>query len=65
MRRALICLFVCISATVFLAPVERASAHETDGDVVVHVTDEGFEPRSLEIEAGETVVFENAGQKAH
>ena len=44
----------------------EAFAHEDDGDsVVVHVTDEGFEPRSVEVEAGRTVVFENVGDEAH
>jgi plastocyanin len=64
--RALIYLSVCISTLVFLAPMEKASAHENDGDgIIVHVTDEGFEPRSVEVGLGETVVFENSGQKAH
>lgn len=61
---ALIYLSACISALVFLTLVDKASAHE-DSNVTVHVTDEGFEPRSVEVAAGDTVVFENTGQKAH
>lgn len=33
--------------------------------MVVHVTDTGFEPRSVEVGPGDTVSFENAGDKAH
>jgi len=41
-------------------------AHETSaGDKVVHLTAEGFKPRSLEVEAGEKVVFENADVEGH
>ena len=63
----LFCLFVCVSVVVaFLAYADPGSAHENHGgDTVIHVTDEGFEPSSVEIVSGETVVFENSGQKAH
>ena len=65
LRRVLIYLCVCISV-VSLASTEEVSAHENDGaNFVVHVTDEGFEPQTLEVQSGETVVFENAGQKPH
>lgn len=65
MRIVLICLCVCVSV-VSLASAEEALAHENDGaNVVVHVTDEGFEPQTLEVQAGETVVFENLGRKPH
>jgi hypothetical protein len=48
--KVLICLFVGVSVAAFLVPVDVISAHEGDeGSVVVHVTDEGFEPRSVEI----------------
>jgi plastocyanin len=50
----------------FFAFAGEASAHEGDEDtVVVHVTDEGFEPRSVEVEAGRTVVIENVDGEAH
>jgi plastocyanin len=56
-------IFLCVAAFTF---VGEAFAHEDDGgSVVVHVTDEGFEPRSVEVEAGRTVVFENVGDEAH
>ncbi len=65
--RTLFFLFACVPVVVaFLACAEPGSAHENSGGgVVVHVTDEGFEPRSVEVVSGETVVFENSGQKAH
>ena len=69
-RRAgvVLCLLACFSAAAFAMAffAGGASAHEGDEDaVVVHVTDEGFEPRSVEVEAGTTVVFENVGGEAH
>jgi plastocyanin len=64
--KVLICLFVGVSVAAFLVPVDVISAHEGDeGSVVVHVTDEGFEPRSVEIQSGDTVVFENVGDETH
>ena len=64
-RRVLICLCVCVSV-VSLASAEEVPAHENDGaNVVVHITDEGFEPQTLEVQSGETVVFENSGQNPH
>jgi plastocyanin len=65
-RRAkvLFCLLACASAVLLLAPT-AASAHEGDGTTFVHVTDEGFEPRSVEIGPGDTVTFENVGSEAH
>ncbi len=63
--RGLFCLLACVSVVLLLAPVGAASAHEGDGTVVVHVTDEGFEPRLVEIGPGDTVSFENVGDKAH
>ena len=66
LRRVLIYLSVCVSAVVFLTLADEVPAHENNGgDTVVHVTDEGFEPCSVEIVSGETVVFENSGQRAH
>ena len=60
-------LLACVSAAMLLASVDAVSAHEGDSDgvVVVHVTDRGFEPQSVEIGPGDTVVFENAGSEAH
>lgn len=64
--RTLIYLSICVSAVTIMALVDAASAHENeDGDVVVHVTEAGFDPQSVEVGAGETVVFENLGQEAH
>lgn len=62
--RGLFCLLACVSVVLLLASAGTASAHEGDGTVVVHVTDEGFEPRSVEIEPGDTVTFENASSEA-
>ena len=62
--RVLFCLLPCVSIILLLDPV-GAYAHEGDGTVVVHVTDAGFEPRSVEVGPGDTVAFENAGDKAH
>ena len=64
--RVLLCLLACLSVAGFFALAGEASAHEgDDGSVVVHVTDDGFEPRSVEVDAGTTVVFENVGGEAH
>jgi plastocyanin len=64
--KILLCLLVCVSVAVFFVPVDVIFAHEGDeGSVVVHVTDKGFEPRSVEIQSGDTVVFENVGEEAH
>ena len=61
-----LCVFACSFVAAFLAFAGGASAHEgEDGSAVVHVTDEGFEPRSVEVGAGDTVVFENVGEEAH
>ena len=60
------CLFVATFFATFFAFASGASAHEGEGgSAVVHVTDEGFEPRSVEVGAGGTVVFENVGEEAH
>jgi plastocyanin len=62
----LLCVLACLFVAASLAFAERASAHEgDDGSVVVHVTDEGFEPESVEVEAGTRVVFENVGGEGH
>jgi plastocyanin len=65
--RILFCLFAGVPVVIaFLAYSNPGSAHENHGDdTVIHVTDEGFEPRSVEVVSGETIVFENSGQKAH
>ena len=61
-----LCVFACWFVATFFAFASGASAHEgEDGSAVVHVTDEGFEPRSVEVGAGDTVVFENVGEEAH
>src|SRR4028118_2099011 len=65
--RTLFVLFACVAAVgAFLAYADLGSAHGNSGSgAIVHITDEGFEPRSVEVVAGETVVFENDGQEAH
>ncbi len=64
--RILMCLLMCVSVAAFLVPVDAISAHEGDeGSVVVHVTDKGFEPRSVEIQPHVSVVFENVDDEAH
>lgn len=64
LRRPAILLCSLIAASLVFAGA--VSAHEGGGgNVVVHVTEEGFEPRSVEVEAGGTVVFENVGDEAH
>lgn len=64
---ALLCLFACVSVALFLTRMDASFAHEEErgGSVVVHVTDEGFEPRSVELASGETVVFENVDDEGH
>ncbi len=65
--RTLFFPFACGAVVVtFLVYAAPGSPHETyDSSVVVHVTNEGFEPESVEIGPGETVVFENRDQKLH
>lgn len=64
---AFVFLFTCVSVAVLLAPMDASFAHEEEdgGSVVVHMTDKGFEPRSVEVGAGETVVFENVDDEGH
>ena len=62
----LLCLFVCVSVASSLVRMDASLAHPLDdGDVVVHVTQKGFEPASVEVGAGETVVFENLDDEGH
>jgi len=65
--RTLFYLFACISVIAFsVSYVDPGSAYEdADGSVVVYVTDKGFEPESVEIGAGDTVVFENVDREEH
>ena len=59
----LLCALVCV-AVAALGATDAAQAHEGDeGNVVVHVTEAGFE--SAEVRKGTTVVFENAGDEDH
>ncbi len=62
---ASLCLLACVSVALFLAPVKGSLAHEEAGGVVVHATNGGFEPESVEVAAGETVVFENVDDEGH
>jgi plastocyanin len=62
----LFCLFACVSLASFLVRMDASLAHPLDrGSVVVHVTEKGFEPGSVEVAAGETVVFENVDDEGH
>ena len=64
--KALLCAFVCFLVAAFFACPNGAFAHKGgEGSVVVNVTDDGFKPESVEVEAGNTVVFENVGGEAH
>jgi plastocyanin len=60
-----LCLFVCLCLGALLLCAGVSFAHEGGGEVVVHVTDEGFEPGRVEVAAGETLVFENADDEGH
>ncbi len=62
----LFCLFACVSVALFFVQMDASFAHPLDGgSVVVHVTGDGFEPRSVEVGAGEAVVFENVDDEGH
>ena len=61
----LLCLFACVSVALFLAWMEPSSAHEEEDSVVVHMTDEGFEPGKVKVDAGEAIVFENVDDEGH
>ena len=41
------------------------SAHSVEGQIIIHITDEGFDPSTIEIEQGQTVIFENEGEEDH
>ena len=63
---ALLCVFACSLVAASLAFADGALAHEgEEGEVVVHVTEKGFEPESVKVRAGETVVFENMDDEGH
>ncbi len=59
----LLCLLA--SAFTFLAFADTAAAHEDPDGEVVHMTDEGFEPARVEVEAGEAVILENKDIEGH
>lgn len=61
---AFFCLFVCLSFALFLIGMDAAGAQE-EGGVVVRVTKDGFKPKSVEVGAGETLVFENVDDEGH
>jgi plastocyanin len=61
----LLCLLACSFVALFLAKMESSSAHEQANGVVVHLTEEGFEPESVKVGAGETIVFENVDDEGH
>jgi plastocyanin len=57
----LLSFFVAIS---LLLP-KNTLAHSTNSGYTIHVTDEAFEPSELEINQGDTVIFENVGNNNH
>lgn len=57
-------LFLFVSAFALVAFAGAAAAHGDPGEVI-HMTDEGFEPERVEIEAGDTVIFENKDIEGH
>ena len=46
---------------------QQAFAHESTNpnEVIIHISEAGFEPKSVTIQVGQTVVFENTGKEAH
>jgi plastocyanin len=56
---------LCILAFAALFASEALPREGAEGEVVVHVTRDGFEPRSVEIQAGDTVVFGNVDDEGH
>jgi plastocyanin len=61
----LLCALVFV-AVMGLGATNAARAHEgAEGNIVVHVTEAGFEPESVEVRKGTTVVFENTGDEDH
>lgn len=39
--------------------------HDIDGKVTVHMNSQGFSPRQVQINQGESIIFENADQNPH
>jgi plastocyanin len=59
-------IFYLACAIAFIFYAHPGAAQENDeGGVVVQISDGGFEPKSVEVSAGDTVVFENVDQKPH
>lgn len=54
-----------IAAAAVLAFPGLASAHAEPGAYVIHMTEEGFEPREVMLPPGSTVAFENADDEDH
>ncbi|MGH3147444.1 MAG: cupredoxin domain-containing protein [Rubrobacter sp.] len=63
---ALLYLLACVSVALLLTWTDASFAQEEDGgSVVVRVTEDGFDPGSVEVVAGESVVFENVDSEGH
>jgi plastocyanin len=62
----LLCVFACTLVAASFAFAGEVLAHEGEENaVVVHVTEKGFEPESVKVRAGDTVVFENVDDEGH
>ena len=57
--------FACLLASFAFANGALAHEEGAAGEVVVHVTEKGFEPESVKVRTGETVVFENMDDEGH
>lgn len=56
---------VVVAAGGWLADLTVAQAHTIEPMAVVHISDSSVDPPQLNIQQGDTVVFENAGQNVH
>ncbi|MDP2593828.1 MAG: hypothetical protein Q8P36_00605 [bacterium] len=52
-------------AIVLLATSNSVLAYAESGERVIHLTDQGFEPRELTVSQGNTVLFQNIGTDDH
>ena len=61
----IIAIFIGVSAKLLLV-LDTVSAHVGYEDVtVVHMANDGFSPKEVNIKQGETVIFENIGKNPH
>lgn len=50
-----------ITVYCFVSILSQASAHSATGQVVIHLSEQGFDPQQVEINIGDEVTFENVG----